>query len=253
MSPVTILPSHSDFIPQAQAIGEQFGFALSEDIAQSGFQFILDENGLQLCWRDEPKLKPLMVDFVAGANAHRRQFGGGRGQAIAKAVGLKSGANPTVLDGTAGLGKDAFVLASLGCTVNLVERHPVVRALLADGLNRAYQDEHIGAWMSERMILNSVSAIGELDGVTADVVYLDPMYPHHQKAGKQSALVKKDMRLFQSLVGSDDDADELLPPALKLADKRVVVKRPDFADFLQQKKPSFQLTMKKNRFDVYVN
>ena len=253
MSSITILPAHSDFIPQAQAICEQFGFVLSEDIAQTGFQLILDENGLQLCWRDEPKLKPLMVDFVAGANAHRRQFGGGRGQAIAKAVGLKSGANPRVLDGTAGLGKDAFVLASLGCTVTLVERHPVVRALLGDGLNRAYHDEHIGSWMRERMILNSACSIGELAGVTADVVYLDPMYPHHQKAGKQSALVKKDMRLFQSLVGSDDDADELLTPALKLADKRVVVKRPDFADFLQQKKPSFQLTMKKNRFDVYVN
>ena len=56
-----------------------------------------------------------------------------------------------------------------------------------------------------------------------------------------------------SCEGGDDDADELLTPALKLADKRVVVKRPDFADFLQQKKPSFQLTMKKNRFDVYVN
>jgi 16S rRNA (guanine1516-N2)-methyltransferase len=35
-----------------------------------------------------------------------------------------------------GLGKDAFVLASLGCRVTLVERNPVVHALLRDGLDR---------------------------------------------------------------------------------------------------------------------
>jgi 16S rRNA (guanine1516-N2)-methyltransferase len=49
-----------------------------------------------------------------------------------------------VIDGTAGLGKDAFVLAGLGCKVTLVERHPVVVALLADGLARAWQDPEIG-------------------------------------------------------------------------------------------------------------
>lgn len=58
-----------------------------------------------------------------------------------------------------------------------------------------------------------------------DVVYLDPMYPHRQK----SALVKKEMRVFQSLVGNDDDADSLLIPAMTIAKRRVVVKRPNYA------------------------
>lgn len=252
MSAITLLVEHPQLLLQGEQICAQFGFNLTEQQHSKGFQLLLADNGLQLCWRDEPKLKPLMVDFVAGANAHRRQFGGGRGQSIAKAVGLKSGANPNVVDGTAGLGKDAFVLASLGCSVLLIERHPVVRALLADGLARAYQDEHIGQWMQTRMRLSPHGQINALEHESAEVVYLDPMYPHQQKAGKQSALVKKDMRLFQSLVGSDIDADQLLTPALNIATKRVVVKRPDYAGFLQQKKPSFQLTMKKNRFDVYV-
>lgn len=65
------------------------------------------------------------------------------------------------------------------------------------------------------------------------MVYLDPMYPHKQK----SALVKKEMRIFQHLVGADLDADELLTPVLQLARKRVVVKRPDYAEFLAQKEP----------------
>ncbi|MFA0521778.1 class I SAM-dependent methyltransferase, partial [Vibrio sp. 10N.222.55.E8] len=67
-----------------------------------------------------------------------------------------------------------------------------------------------------------------------DVVYLDPMYPHPENK-KKSALVKKEMRVFQSLVGADLDADALLQPALTLASKRVVVKRPDYAAWLNER------------------
>lgn len=44
---------------------------------------------LELRKRDEPKLGGIFVDFVTGAMAHRRRFGGGRGEAVAKAVGIK--------------------------------------------------------------------------------------------------------------------------------------------------------------------
>ncbi|WP_240182474.1 class I SAM-dependent methyltransferase, partial [Vibrio cholerae] len=69
---------------------------------------------------------------------------------------------------------------------------------------------------------------------------------------KKTALVKKEMRVFQSLVGADNDADALLEPALQLAQKRVVVKRPDYAPWLGNRKPSMAMETKKNRFDVYV-
>ena len=87
--------------------------------------------------------------------------------------------------------------------------------LLQDGLNRAYQDEEIGEMLQQNLCLLNVQHINELDPNIdyADVVYLDPMYPHKQK----SALVKKEMRVFQHLVGADLDADELLLPALQLA------------------------------------
>lgn len=214
------------------------------------FALLFEDDALTLKKRDEPKLGGISVDFVSGAVAHRRKFGGGRNQAIAKAVGLKAGANPSVVDGTAGLGRDAFVLASLGCNVLLIERHPVVAALLEDGLRRAYLDAEIGPWMQQRMQLVHGSSLDALDNLQhqPDVVYLDPMYPHRDK----SALVKKEMRVFQSLVGADLDADGLLQPALKLAQKRVVVKRPDYAEDLDGIKPSTRIETKKNRFDVYV-
>ncbi|WP_027251481.1 class I SAM-dependent methyltransferase [Photobacterium halotolerans] len=222
---------------------------------QAQFALSLTAERLELLKQDEPRLGAVFVDLAGGAAAHRRKFGGGRGQAIAKAVGLKSGVTPTVLDATAGLGRDAFVLASLGCRVQMVERHPVVAALLEDGLRRACADAEIGGWVRERMSLlhaTSQHALADLAAepgyILPDVVYLDPMFPHKKK----SALVKKEMRVFQSLVGADMDADQLLTPALTLANKRVVVKRPDYAPWLDGQSPSTVITTKKNRFDVYV-
>lgn len=217
---------------------------------QSPLALVQTDECLELRKLDEPKLGAVYVDLVGGTMAHRRKFGGGRGEAVAKAVGIKGLELPTVIDATAGLGRDAFVLASIGCQVRLVERHPVVFLLLQDGLNRAYQDEEIGEMLQQNLRLLNVQHINELDPNTdyADVVYLDPMYPHKQK----SALVKKEMRVFQHLVGADLDADELLLPALQLAKKRVVVKRPGYAEFLCGKQPHFSRETKNHRFDIYM-
>jgi len=246
---IAIVSDTPELQAQATSLAKRWGLA-TESSADDIFQLQLTEQRLQLIKLDEPKLGAVFVDFVDGAVAHRRKFGGGRGQLIAKAVGLKSAANPTVLDATAGLGRDAFVLASLGCTVTMFERSPVVAALLADGLARGYQDPEIGAWLKQRLVLTHNNSLDGLSQLTDshEVVYLDPMYPHRKK----SAQVKKEMRVFQSLVGSDPDADELLPLALNVATKRVVVKRPSYAEFLNDKKPSMQLDSKANRFDVYV-
>ncbi|WP_116474780.1 class I SAM-dependent methyltransferase [Zobellella maritima] len=234
--------------PALQAEAERLAQAMQGVVAAAPFALVLVEGRLELRKLDEPRLGAVYVDFVAGAAAHRRKFGGGRGQAIAKAVGLKHGHNPRVVDGTAGLGRDAFVLASLGCSVTLCERHPVVHALLEDGLRRAAADVEIGPWVRERLhLLPFGCTLGDIEQ-QPDVVYLDPMFPHKKKA----ALVKKEMRVFHSLVGADEDADGLLPPALALARARVVVKRPDYAGFLNGATPSAQIASKNNRFDLYV-
>ncbi|MBS9422589.1 16S rRNA (guanine(1516)-N(2))-methyltransferase RsmJ [Photorhabdus caribbeanensis] len=227
-------------------LAERWGLVHDESAIMA---LVLTPQRLELRKRDEPKLGGIYVDFVSGTMAHRRRFGGGRGEAVAKAIGIKKDYLPTVVDATAGLGRDAFVLASLGCHVRMLERHPVVAALLDDGLQRGYQDEEIGGWLQERMTLLHASSITALADITPqpDVVYLDPMYPHKQK----SALVKKEMRVFQSLVGADEDADNLLAPARALAKRRVVVKRPDYAEPLAGVAASAAITTKNHRFDIY--
>ncbi len=210
---------------------------------------VLTPERLELRKRDEPKLGAIYVDFVGGTMGHRRRFGGGRGEAVAKAVGIKGSYLPDVVDATAGLGRDAFVLAALGCKVRMIERNPVVAALLDDGLARGYRDAEIGPWLQERMTLlhgSSLTALSEISP-RPQVVYLDPMYPHRQK----SALVKKEMRVFQGLVGADEDADGLLEPARRLATKRIVVKRPDYAPPMADIPAQAAVTTKSHRFDIY--
>ena len=191
------------------------------------------------------------VNFAAGKARHRRVFGGGKGQQVAKAVGVQGTVRPTVLDLTAGLGADAFVLASLGCQVSMVERQWVVRALLADGLARAALDIDVGDIATSMCLKkgHALSVMATWEAVAPQVIYLDPMFPHSGK----SAQVKKEMALFRQLVGSDEDADTLLAPALALASHRVVVKRPRIAPDLAQQKPTYRLEGKANRFDIYVN
>lgn len=227
-----------------------WGLQFSETV-DSGLVLIQDAAHLELRQLDEPKVGAVKVDFASDALTFRRLHGGGKKEAIARAIGLKGQDSLRVLDATAGLGRDAFVLASLGCVVDMIERSPVVAALLQDGLARATSDVNLSAWLPANMQLFhgvATDMLANWSSEKPDVVYLDPMFPHRKK----SAAVKKEMRLFQQLLGPDEDADLLLEPALALATKRVVVKRPTGAPFLAGKKPQIEMTGKANRFDVYL-
>ena len=216
---------------------------------EAEFALQLGPAGLQFVELGEHAAGPIRVDFLAGPVAHRAQFGGGAGQMIAKAVGLQPGVRPTVLDATAGLGRDAFVLASLGCAMTLIERQPLIAALLEDGLQRATADAEVGPVVA-RMQLRIGNAIELMAAWTYEapqVIYLDPMFPHRDKA----ALVKKEMRLFRPLAGDDDDAPALLESALALATHRVVVKRPRKAPTITGVQPGYSLEGKSSRFDIY--
>ena len=186
------------------------------------------------------------VDFTAGKIAHRRIFGSPRNEAISKAVGFKKEAIPSVLDLTAGLGQDAFVLASIGCRVHMIERCNVIAALLYDGLKRAGKNEEIGRWVQKRL---SVSFEDSLKGLPAlsfepDVVYIDSMFPEKKK----SALVRKEIQLLKKIVGQDPDQDQLLDVGKKTAKRRVVVKRPNLARCLNNQKPNISIKSKNYRF-----
>lgn len=223
-------------------------FGLQKAAAVQGWHLAWQDSALVLRHTDLPKQGDILVDFASGAASYRRQFGGGKDEAIAKACGLNKRRQLHIVDATAGLGRDALVLANLGASVTLVERNPMVAALLHDGLRRATLALST-AELASRMQLHFLPALAALAELPqADVVYLDPMFPAREK----SALVKKEMRAFHDVVGSDLDADLLLEPALQLAKYRVVVKRPGYAEVLANTAPQLVVKGKNNRFDVYI-
>ncbi len=194
---------------------------------------------------------PVYADFVGRRLGSVRRFPGGRRQPLGRAVGL-AGGTPTVIDATAGLGRDAFRLACWGCTVTALERSPVVAALLSDGLRRARQVPMLEEIIVERLKLivgDAREMLDAIDGDAApDVVYLDPMY---QPSARNAALVKKEMRIFRRLVGDDRDAGELLESARRAARRRVVVKRMHHAPPLAAD-PDLTYTGSIVRYDVYL-
>ncbi|WJN58429.1 class I SAM-dependent methyltransferase [Pseudomonas sp. SO81] len=234
------------FAESAGRWAERLGLPLQ---GEAEFALQLGEEGLQLAELGPQAPGPVRVDFVEGAVAHRRLYGGGSGQMIAKAVGVQPGVRPSVLDATAGLGRDAFVLASLGCAVTMSERQPIIAALLEDGLARAARDAEVAPIAAQMRLLqgNAIELMRDWQGEPPQVIYLDPMFPHRDK----SALVKKEMRLFRPLVGDDLDAPALLEAALALASHRVVVKRPRKAPIIEGAKPSYALEGKSSRYDIY--
>jgi 16S rRNA (guanine1516-N2)-methyltransferase len=238
-----------EFAAAARDWAERLQLPLLSGEDSAAYALQVGAQGLQFAELVEHAAGPIRADFVAGAVAHRRLHGGGSGQMIAKAIGILPGVRPTVVDATAGLARDAFVLAQLGCTVRLIERQPIVAALLEDGLERARRDADVGEIVA-RMPLVVGDAIALLRAWPYDVpqvIYLDPMFPHRDK----SAQVKKEMRLFRPLAGADADAAELLAAALALASHRVVVKRPRKAPGVDGAPPGYALEGKSSRYDVY--
>ncbi len=255
---LSISVQHKSLRSVADEVAEQMGVAVlsSRQPPSTPYILILSMDGYSIEDLTQKAKTIISVDFVGGAMAHRRKFGGGKGQDIAKAVGLNKGVKPRVLDLTAGMGRDAFVLASLGCSVVMVERSPLVSLLLKDGLNRA--KKHVEMTAGNDLLTEVLARIrlvvgescdlgGKLNDIESDVVYLDPMFPDRAKSAK----VKKDMAIFHELVGKDEDADRLLEVALSKALHRVVVKRPRIAPYLDARKPSYQVLGKSSRFDIY--
>ena len=190
----------------------------------------------------------LRIDFTSGAVAHRLRFGGGRGQDLPKAIGMKKGHTPSIVDATAGLGRDAFLLASLGAEVTLIERSDRMHALLADALTRARDDDPTAEIIS-RMTLIHGDARQLLPDLMPEVILVDPMHPPRGN----SALVKLEMRQIREIVGADTDSINLMQTALAVATKRVVLKWPRRAAAMAGlRAASHQILGKSIRYDVFM-
>ncbi len=180
----------------------------------------------------------LTLDFREGNYRHRNQNIGK--EPLLQAVKIKGKLPQTLIDTTPGVMKDSIMLASRGIKITAIERHPLLFVIVRQALS--FLDLDIDYHFGDSSIL--------LPEFSAQVIYLDPMYP----SKKKSAQVKKDMQILHSLVGKDDDAEKLLQVA-RQQQARVIVKRPSYAEYLGNQTPNFSSQAQKRgatRFDIYL-
>ena len=183
-----------------------------------------------------------------------------KSEMIARACNISE--KPSLIDATAGLGHDTLLMAHLGANVTLIERHPILFTLLEDSKKQAESDPFLSKVVSRIHLVFSDSNTYLQQHIdehkTVDVVYLDPMFPQrdqNQQAIKKQAQVKKQMQLLHMLLPEDgemDLGDHLLVLAQQIA-KRVVVKRPRLAIFLNDQSTDHQWLGDACRFDAYFN
>lgn len=248
VTPVVLVCTDAGRTEEAVALADELGLGLQEkEPEESGWLVLrLTRRRLELQPSGPGAPGPVFAEFAGGRTGWRGRHALPRDEALARAAGVRAESPPTVIDATAGLGRDAFVLAALGCEVTLLERQPVVAALLRDGLARALDNEQTRP-IVQRMHLLVADAVEALATARAAVVLVDPMHPPRRK----DAAVKKEMRVLRRLVGDDPDAAELLAAALPAATRRVVVKRPRGAEPFAGPPPSGTIEGRSTRFDIY--
>lgn len=185
---------------------------------------------------------PVRADFLDPAFQRRLARATPKSERLARAVGLPGRAGLRVLDATAGLGRDAALLAHLGAQVQGVERNRVVYTLLDDGVRRWAATEPDSGAQRLRVAWGEAVDAALTD---VDVVYLDPMFAaaqHRHAAGRETAALRA---LVQEKVDEAQLARCLPGPV------RVVVKRPRKAAPLDGRPPHHSLPGRTIRFDVY--
>ncbi len=231
------------------------GLASSRDTKeQATWQLLVATNDRILVRPDAARLQ---VDFTQG-KAITRLSQAAKDQNLLRALGLtklkqSQRLSTKIIDATAGLGQDAWMMASQGCAVTLLEESLLFAYLLKYALSQAALQPKLKP-ITQNMTIESFRAQDYLLKLEPqqrpDIIYLDPMFPPRKKQAK----VKKGMQFLQALLPQSDNAD-LLPCALSVALNRVVVKRPAKAEPLQGSENwSGQITHIDNdsmRFDIY--
>ncbi len=180
------------------------------------------------------------IDFAEDQRNYNKKKATMKKELIGRAMGAGR-LGIRILDLSAGLGIDAVFLCQLGFEVTALERNPLVFLALDEAQKKQKHPCKI------HFIFGHAQKILQTIKDDYDVIYFDPMFPEKIK----SALPRQEMVFFRKLVGSDDDAEQVLQEALKKNNvRRVVVKRPLKAPLLLPR-PQSQLTGKLVRFDIY--
>ena len=211
---------------------------------QAGLHLTLEwKEGQYWLHSDDLKENPIGIQIDHELKRHEEFFKRSSivKELLARAVGVKSGLRPKILDLTGGLLGDTLLFLSFGCEVVTLERHPIIAFLIKSSLANAHHPA-----LARLKFVEQDAATFLAENPIPEVVFFDPMF----EDANERALPKKEMRIFRSFVGQDQDALEILKLTKQLSAKRVVVKRPRLSVELGPS-PQLKFEGKATRYDVY--
>ena len=215
--------------------GSLEGLKKSHEDHEDNFLLVVSEDLIYLKKGLAGTSKPIYCNFCKWSKENKRN------NLVRTMRGLPQ--KGVIIDATAGLGRDALILSSLVERVILIERVPWVSALLEDGLKNSI--EHLPYLSNTRVICSDSKKFLLNLKTKPDAIYLDPMF---ENMGKSKA--KREVQALRDLTIQSNEK-ELLEVALKKAKDRVVVKRHKKVKNLAGIKPTFSLTGRVVRYDVY--
>ena len=153
----------------------------------------------------DQKISPWFVDFEKTWTYHLRTFTSRKSNPLYKAVG---GANKKILEVCGGWGSDSLLLLFLGHRVKTWEANPIVAQLLEQAKLLALQSANVGLQeaMANWQLVSGAFAPTPEDLSWAQVAYVDPMYPGHDKRKTRPS---KEMEILRLLVGEADVHHEI--------------------------------------------
>ena len=220
-----------EFISRRDALKKQ-------TLIQAQYYLVIGKNKSYLQVGIKGKSKPIFCNFTEWANNNKKS------NLLRCMKGLPL--DCSVVDATAGFGRDALELATVSNSVVLIERIPWLHYLLQDGIKNSTEEHVVSLVNKFELIQSDARDFFVLKTNEADVVYLDPMFPN-----TGSARAKKNIQALRDL-SREDLSEDLLIQALDFAKKRVIVKRHKNSSYLNDQKPSFSIQGRVVRFDVYV-
>lgn len=243
-----IIPAASLWQAQDTAQAERLGLTCLAQPPQTGFYLARDTHGRLALRHAEVPNDPGLYSTLLDAKTLTARLAGGRKSPLARALGLHRHSPVSVLDATAGLGRDAATLAALGCSVMALERQPALYALLLDAQNTIQNLETRPGWWPNWQGIAQADARDWLTGQSAcfDTIYIDPMFV----SPRRKAAPQKAMAWLAALAGADADTPALLATARQYARRRVVVKQHNRAQPLAP--PDVQMQGRAIRFDIYL-
>lgn len=217
-------------------------------------QFMSDKPSIPLLFFDKDSLvwATLCNNELIKVNADWQSYqsrivkAGQKNEMLLKIAKLKD--KMRVIDGTAGFGIDALILASTGASVTLIEQNPILFLILKVEQHKMSQHKNWQKLMGRIDIIygDSGKILHTLDKV--DLIYLDPMFPSDSYKG----LVNKHMQVLHQYINPPhfDDEVALFETAIAHCDK-LVIKRPISAPNFANINPMQSVSNDIVRFDKY--